>query len=118
MPLPACFAALTAICCQRSTFFFAFFASSFTTARFVADFVKGNGYFDYRRNEQNKYWMYETINEQLRNSFYNNPDIQQKLQAYENSVLLGQKTSFAAAERKSTRLNSRHQWKSRMPSSA
>ena len=61
------------------------------------DFVKGNGYFDYRRNEQNKYWMYETINEQLRNSFYNNPDIQQRLQAYENSVLLGQKTSFAAA---------------------
>ena len=61
------------------------------------DFVKGNGYFDYRRNEQNKYWMYETINEQLRNSFYNNPDIQQRLQAYENSVLLGQNTSFAAA---------------------
>ena len=30
------------------------------------DFVKQNGYFDYRRNEQAKYWMYETINEQLR----------------------------------------------------
>ena len=27
------------------------------------DFVKKNGYFDYRRNEQAKYWMYETINE-------------------------------------------------------
>lgn len=34
------------------------------------DFVKGNGYFEHRRNEQSKYWMYETINEQLRNSFF------------------------------------------------
>ena len=32
-------------------------------------FVKQNGYFEYRRNEQAKYWMYETINEQLKNSF-------------------------------------------------
>ena len=37
------------------------------------DFVKDNGYFEYRRNEQSKYWMYETINEQLRDSFYHNP---------------------------------------------
>ncbi len=28
------------------------------------DFVKDNGYFEYRRNEQSKYWMYETINKQ------------------------------------------------------
>ena len=41
--------------------------------------------------------MYETIYEEVRYSFYNNPDIQQWLQVYENSVLLGQKTSFAAA---------------------
>ena len=27
------------------------------------DFVKQNGYFQYRRNEQSKYWMYESINE-------------------------------------------------------
>ena len=26
------------------------------------DFVKANGYFEYRRNEQSKYWMYESIN--------------------------------------------------------
>ena len=32
------------------------------------DFVE-NGYFEYRRNEQSKYWMYESINEQLRDSF-------------------------------------------------
>ena len=61
------------------------------------DFVKDNGYFDYRRNEQNKYWMYETINESLRNNFYNNELIQKSLQEYEQRVLRGEKTSFAAA---------------------
>lgn len=62
------------------------------------DFVKDNGYFEYRRNEQSKYWMYESINEHLRGSFYNNPDIQQRLKGAENAVLAGEKTSFAAAK--------------------
>ena len=61
------------------------------------DFVKDNGYFEYRRNEQNKYWMYETINESLRNNFYNNGHIQQQMQEFEQRVLRGEKTSFAAA---------------------
>jgi LAO/AO transport system kinase len=62
------------------------------------DFVKQNGYFDYRRNEQSKYWMYETINEQLRLKFYNNPVIRQQLQDAEHAVLAGQQTSFTAAQ--------------------
>ena len=61
------------------------------------DFVKQNGYFDYRRNEQSKYWMYESINEHLKNNFYNNKVIQDQLQAAEQSVLQGHKTSFVAA---------------------
>ncbi len=61
------------------------------------DFVKDNGYFQYRRNEQSKYWMYESINEHLRNSFYNSDVIQQRLKNAETSVLGGEKTSFAAA---------------------
>ena len=52
----------------------------------------------YRRNEQSKYWMYETINEQLRSNFYNNPDIQSHLLSSEQAVLGGMKTSFAAAK--------------------
>ncbi|MBR4565912.1 MAG: methylmalonyl Co-A mutase-associated GTPase MeaB [Prevotella sp.] len=62
------------------------------------DFVKDNGYFDYRRNEQAKYWMYESINEHLRMNFYNNPLIQQQLEQAEKVVLAGQKTSFVAAQ--------------------
>ena len=62
------------------------------------DFVKANGYFNYRRNEQSKYWMYESINEHLRLSFYNNPLIRQSLQHAEQSVLGGEQTSFTAAQ--------------------
>lgn len=62
------------------------------------DFVKGNGYFDYRRAEQAKYWMYESINEQLQNSFFQNPTISTMLQAEEKAVLAGQRTSFIAAK--------------------
>ena len=62
------------------------------------DFVRANGYFDYRRNEQAKYWMYESINEHLRMNFYNDPVIQQQLADAERSVLMGQQTSFTAAQ--------------------
>ena len=62
-------------------------------------FVKQNGYFEYRRNEQAKYWMYESINEHLRDSFYNNPTIAAMLVAKEREVLDGQLTSFVAAKK-------------------
>ncbi len=62
-------------------------------------FVKANGYFKHRRNEQAKYWMYETINECLRDSFYNNPLVSPVLAGEEARVLSGQVTSFSAAKR-------------------
>ena len=61
------------------------------------DFVKANGYFDYRRHYQNKYWMYETIDNALRNSFYNNPEIQNNLKMIEECVRNDKMTSFVAA---------------------
>ena len=60
-------------------------------------FVKKNGYFEHRRNEQAKYWMYESINEALRDSFYNNPTIALLLACKERQVLNGELTSFVAA---------------------
>ena len=62
------------------------------------DFVKESGYFDYRRAEQAKYWMYESINEQLMGNFYHNPTISDMLQAAERGVLQGERTSFVAAK--------------------
>ncbi len=62
------------------------------------DFVKGNGFFEHRRQEQAKYWMYESVNEQLRNSFYFQPTIADMLKVLEKDVLGGRKTSFVAAK--------------------
>ena len=62
------------------------------------DFVKQNGYFDHRRAEQAKYWMYESINEHLRLNFYNNALVRNELPVAERSVLAGLQTSFTAAQ--------------------
>ena len=61
------------------------------------DKFKKSGYFAYRRNQQNKYWMYETINEELHRNFYNNPQIINMMKGAEDSVTSGHKTSFMAA---------------------
>ena len=63
------------------------------------DKVKENGYFQFRRNEQSKYWMYESINEHLKNSFYYNPTIKSLISDMEKEVLGGQITSFVAAKK-------------------
>lgn len=62
-------------------------------------FVKQNGYFEYRRNAQSRYWMYETINEKLKNNFYNNLEVQKELKICEDQVLKSQISSFAAASK-------------------
>ena len=59
--------------------------------------TKENGYFKNRRHDQARYWMYETINETLRNNFYYNPQIRPKLPAYEQIVLTNGMSSFVAA---------------------
>jgi LAO/AO transport system kinase len=57
----------------------------------------GNKYLIQRRNEQSKYWMYETINEQLRRKFYNDPEIQRLAGELEKQVLENRISSFVAA---------------------
>lgn len=60
-------------------------------------FVEENNYFETHRNQQAKYWMYETINEALKNSFYQNQEIKNKLKSIEESVLNEKISSFVAA---------------------
>ena len=59
--------------------------------------VKGNGYYEHKRRQQAEYWMYESINETLRNNFYENPVIEAKIAEYKSAVLSGQMDSFMAA---------------------
>lgn len=61
--------------------------------------TKKNGSFNARRQHQAKYWMYETINEQLRSRFYNSEGMDMQLREYEQQLLEGKITSFAAAAR-------------------
>ena len=61
------------------------------------EFTKNNGYFNHKRTQQAKYWMYETIHEHLLNSFYNNEKIEQRLPQYERLVLNNELSSFIAA---------------------
>lgn len=60
-------------------------------------FVKENGYFEKKRHEQARYWMYETIDTRLRNNFYNNPDVADMLGDLEKQVLGNRLSSFIAA---------------------
>lgn len=62
------------------------------------DHIHANGYFQHNRNRQNKYWMYETINEALRSSFYRDPAVEGKIAEYEQRVLDDKISSFVAAK--------------------
>ena len=61
------------------------------------EFVNANGYFERRRLHQARYWMRETIDEQLRSHFYNNPEIAAMLAEKEMRVLSNRQSSFTAA---------------------
>ncbi len=61
------------------------------------EYVEKTGYFERKRNEQAKYWMFETINEQLRNAFYQTPEVAALLGQKELRVLNNDQSSFTAA---------------------
>jgi LAO/AO transport system kinase len=62
------------------------------------DFTRSNGYFDVRRHSQARYWMYESINEQLKNHFYQSEEIEKALVVKEQQVLKSEISSFMAAK--------------------
>lgn len=60
--------------------------------------AKGNRFFQRQRQEQTKYWMYETINEELKYSFYNSNKVMPYLTEYEQQVMENKMSSFVAAK--------------------
>ena len=62
------------------------------------ELVKGNNYFQEKRHEQNQFWMMETINEQLKNNFFNHPDIPKLLEQNKKAVQNDEISPFAAAQ--------------------
>jgi len=60
-------------------------------------FIKDTRYIDKKRNEQAKYWMYETINNKLYQDFYENAERKILIKEMEQQVLEGKLSSFQAA---------------------
>ena len=61
------------------------------------ELVKTNQYFEEKRQNQSQYWMMETINEQLKNHFYQHPEITALLEQNKKAVEENQLSPFTAA---------------------
>ena len=60
--------------------------------------TSNNHYFKTNRNNQNKFWLLQTIEDRLKSNFYNRSKIKVELQAQIKLVEAGKTTPFAAAE--------------------
>ncbi|WOD43999.1 methylmalonyl Co-A mutase-associated GTPase MeaB [Hwangdonia lutea] len=56
-----------------------------------------NHYFDKKRKEQNKFWLIQTIEDQLKSEFFNRPDIKKELATQLHLIDNNKTTPFAAA---------------------
>uniref|UniRef100_UPI0040499B42 methylmalonyl Co-A mutase-associated GTPase MeaB n=1 Tax=Flavobacterium sp. TaxID=239 RepID=UPI0040499B42 len=57
-----------------------------------------NGYWQSNRTDQNQYWMLETIHDQLKSNFYQNPKVIQTLDVLKTKVGQSEISPFAAAQ--------------------
>jgi LAO/AO transport system kinase len=62
-------------------------------------FTKGNQYFEKHRQAQSKYWLQETIHNELQQLFYQNEKVKSLLPALEDAVIKGEESSFEAAKK-------------------
>jgi len=61
------------------------------------ELTTANHYFEEKRKEQNQYWMMETIEEHLKNDFYNDASIKKLLVENKKAVQNNELSPFAAA---------------------
>ncbi|MFV0346546.1 MAG: methylmalonyl Co-A mutase-associated GTPase MeaB [Bacteroidales bacterium] len=59
--------------------------------------TQANGYFEEQRKEQTLYWMYETIEQQLRERFFGSESVKSVFDDYKRRVLSNEISSFVAA---------------------
>ncbi|MFD2726787.1 methylmalonyl Co-A mutase-associated GTPase MeaB [Hyunsoonleella rubra] len=62
------------------------------------ELTQNNGYFNTKRNEQNKFWLIQTIEERLKSDFFNQPKIKKALKEQLILVENNETTPFVAAE--------------------
>ena len=61
--------------------------------------TKENNYFNNKRNTQNKYWLLATIEQQLKDNFYQNPKIKNALAKEIHNLENGKTTPFNSAKK-------------------
>lgn len=62
------------------------------------DHTSKNQYFDHNRKEQSKFWLLQTIEDQLKSDFFNQPEIKTALKEQLQLIEDGKTTPFVAAE--------------------
>jgi LAO/AO transport system kinase len=62
------------------------------------DITTNNNYFNTKRKEQNKFWLIQTIEDQLKSDFFNKTEIKKELKNQLKLIEDNQTTPFAAAE--------------------
>ncbi|NNL78850.1 MAG: methylmalonyl Co-A mutase-associated GTPase MeaB, partial [Flavobacteriaceae bacterium] len=62
------------------------------------ELTKNNSYFEQHRQEQNKFWLIQTIEERIKTEFFNRPDIKTSLEDELSKLEQNETTPFAAAE--------------------
>ncbi len=60
--------------------------------------TKDNGYFGEKRMNQNKFWLIQTIEERIKSSFFDRPEIKKALEKELDRIENNKTTPFAAAE--------------------
>jgi LAO/AO transport system kinase len=60
--------------------------------------TKDNLFFEHKRNEQNKFWLMQTIEDRLKSDFFTNKKIKEALQQQLQLIETHQTTPFAAAD--------------------
>jgi len=60
--------------------------------------VTKNGFFEKNRSKQNEFWLYQTINQRLKEHFYQNKRIKKQLKLETNQILKNKTTPFEVAE--------------------
>ena len=62
------------------------------------DLTKKNNFFQQKRQDQNKFWLLQTIEEQLKNDFFNHPKIKIEIKNQLDLIETNKTTPFAAAD--------------------
>ncbi len=71
------------------------------TWEMLVDYIsrsKQSGYFEKNRFRQQKYWLFDSLNQKLKQNFYQNPELKEELKSQLNAIEQQKISSFKAAD--------------------